>query len=83
MITYGQAVGQALRNVRHEKQYSLRQVSIKCYISPGHISDIERGTKTPSHELLEDLAIKGLGITTETLVREIYQALQGKAVSNE
>jgi transcriptional regulator with XRE-family HTH domain len=79
----GLAVGQALRNVRTEQNKSLRQISSKCFVSIAHLSEVERGHKSASPEVLELIAHKGLGITTEELLDEIYQALQGKEITNE
>ena len=75
------AVGQALRNVRLEKGYTLRKVNNKCFVSIGQICDIERGHKGTSPETLEVIATQGLGITVEQLLDEINQALQGKVVT--
>lgn len=77
------AVGQALRNLRTEQNKSLRQVSNKCFVSIAHLSEVERGHKSASPDVLELIANKGLGITTEQLLDEIYQALQGKEVTSE
>ena len=82
-MNLGLAVGQALRNVRLEQNKSLRQVSNKCFVSIAHLSDVERGNKTASHEVLETIANLGLGITTQELLDEIRQALSGKEIRNE
>lgn len=54
--------------LRNDKQLTLREVS--PYISYGHLSDVERGVKSVSPELLEIIA-KGLMISVPELLREV------------
>jgi transcriptional regulator with XRE-family HTH domain len=68
------AIGHTIRDIRQEKQLSLRDVCSKAFISVGHLSDVERGAKMASNELLESITI-GLGISTTELLKEITDYL--------
>ncbi len=59
-------LGAYLREQRHAAQLSLRQLSAVAGISNPYLSQIERGLKKPSAEILQQLA-KGLRISAESL----------------
>jgi transcriptional regulator with XRE-family HTH domain len=59
-------LGDYLREQRHSAQLSLRQLSEVAGISNPYLSQIERGLKKPSAEILQALA-KGLRISAESL----------------
>ena len=59
-------LGQYLREQRESAQLSLRQLSEVAGISNPYISQIERGLKKPSAEILQSLA-KALRISAESL----------------
>ena len=50
------AIGEVLKEIRtEEKQLTLRQLSIKSAVALGYISEVERGQKQASVEVLESL----------------------------
>lgn len=59
-------LGEYLREQRHSAQLTLRQLSEVAGISNPYISQIERGLKKPSAEILQSLA-KALRISAESL----------------
>lgn len=59
-------LGEYLREQRHSAQLSLRQLSEVAGISNPYLSQIERGLKRPSAEILQALA-KALRISAESL----------------
>ena len=59
-------LGAHLREQRHSAQLSLRQLSAVAGISNPYLSQIERGLKKPSAEILQALA-KALRISAESL----------------
>jgi|SanBayMetagenome_1026888.scaffolds.fasta_scaffold34835_1 transcriptional regulator with XRE-family HTH domain len=67
MMTYRHALGNVIRDTRLEKNLTLRQVSSKGVISLGHLSDVERGRKEASSELLLCIAY-GLGVHVHELI---------------
>src|SRR5665647_3032501 len=62
-------LGDYLREQRHSAELSLRQLSEVAGISNPYLSQIERGLKKPSAEILQALA-KALRISAESLVGE-------------
>lgn len=65
------AIGSTIKELRSEKKLTARQMT--PYVSLGHISEIERGRKSASPEVIEAIAL-GLGMPTWRLILEIgYQ----------
>lgn len=62
----GNSLGDYLREQRLTKKLSVRQLSHLAGISNPYLSQIERGVKRPSAEILQQIA-KGLSISAETL----------------
>jgi transcriptional regulator with XRE-family HTH domain len=69
MALYRHALGEVLRERRHELNLTLRQVSTRGFIALGYLSEIERGHKEISSQALNTLA-EGLRTNTHTLVIE-------------
>ena len=53
--------GDLLRELRRERNLTLRQVSAKAYIALGYLSEVEVGTKQPSDDMLESV-VNALGL---------------------
>lgn len=62
----GESLGEYLREQRTNAKLSLRQLADLAGVSNPYLSQIERGLKRPSAEILQELA-KGLQISAETL----------------
>jgi transcriptional regulator with XRE-family HTH domain len=62
----GDSLGDYLREQRQSARLSLRQLSEAAGISNPYLSQIERGLKKPSAEILKQLA-KGLEVSAESL----------------
>jgi transcriptional regulator with XRE-family HTH domain len=60
------SVGEYLAEQRRQAQLSLRQLSDRAGVSNPYLSQIERGLRKPSAEVLQQLA-KALRISAETL----------------
>ena len=60
------SVGDYIREQREHAQVSLRQLAKTAGVSNPYLSQIERGLKKPSAEILQQIA-KGLRISAETL----------------
>lgn len=69
------AIGGALRELRLDRNLTLRDVSAKSYMAISHLSEVERGLSMSSPETLESIA-KGLSLTTVQLMGEIYEYLR-------
>ena len=61
-----ETLGDYLRSQRQSARLSLRQLADAAGVSNPYLSQIERGLKKPSAEILQELA-KGLQISAETL----------------
>jgi transcriptional regulator with XRE-family HTH domain len=59
-------LGEYIREQREAAQVSLRQLARAAGVSNPYLSQIERGVKKPSAEILQQIA-KGLRISAETL----------------
>ncbi len=62
----GTSLGDYLREQRQSAKLSLRQLSELAGVSNPYLSQIERGLKRPSAEILQQLA-KGLEVSAESL----------------
>jgi transcriptional regulator with XRE-family HTH domain len=62
----GSTLGDYLREQRQSARLSLRQLSELAGVSNPYLSQIERGLKRPSAEILQQLA-KGLEVSSESL----------------
>jgi len=70
-----QVVGDTLRAVRMRQRRTLREVSATARVSLGYLSEVERGQKEPSSELLA--AICGaLDVELSELLTEVSQTLR-------
>lgn len=59
--------GRVLRDYREETGLTMRKLARKTGVSLSYISDVERGKKEASSEMLEDLC-SGLGLNTLDLL---------------
>ena len=82
MILMRQAIGEELRRRRNEQGRTLRDVSRDAQVSLGYLSELERGQKEASSELLAavcnalDTPLSSLlaGVSTEVARREAMMA---------
>jgi transcriptional regulator with XRE-family HTH domain len=63
---FGRDIGEYIRQQRSTAQISLRQLSRLAGVSNPYLSQIERGLRKPSAEILQQIA-KGLRISAEAL----------------
>jgi transcriptional regulator with XRE-family HTH domain len=70
-----QVVGETLRGVRLRQRRTLREISAEARVSLGYLSEVERGQKEPSSELLA--AICGaLDVELSELFQEVSTILR-------
>ncbi len=75
-------LGESLRELRTSNQLTLREVSGKARVSLGYLSEIERGQKEASSELLN--AICGaLDIPLSNVLRRVSDKIDGDAEITE
>ena len=68
------AIGHVLRDLRSRDHRTLREVSEKAGVSLGYLSEVERGQKEASSELLTSIA-ESLGVSTAQLLRMVADRL--------
>jgi transcriptional regulator with XRE-family HTH domain len=75
MTVLRQVVGETLRAVRLRQQRTLREVSSSARVSLGYLSEVERGQKEPSSELLAAIC-DALDIELSELFVEVSDTLR-------
>jgi transcriptional regulator with XRE-family HTH domain len=74
MAVLRQVIGETLRGVRLRQRRTLREVSSSARVSLGYLSEVERGQKEPSSELLAAIC-SALDVELSELFREVTDAL--------
>lgn len=69
-----EVVGEQIRHLRTENAERLADVAERAGVSPQYLSEIERGIKDPSSEVLEAVA-GALGTSVEGLARRAYRLI--------
>lgn len=77
-----EAIGSSLRRVRTARRRTLREVSRRARVSLGYLSEVERGRKEPSSELLAAIC-EALDIALSDLLAEAAEAIAAEAVAAE
>jgi transcriptional regulator with XRE-family HTH domain len=70
-----QVVGETLRGLRLRQRRTLREVSASARVSLGYLSEVERGQKEPSSELLASIC-GALDVELSELFAEVSQSLR-------
>ena len=74
MVLFRRELGDVLRNERMRRGMTLRELSSEARISLGYISEIERGQKEASSELLASLC-SALDVPLSDVLREVSDAV--------
>lgn len=74
-----QAIGDSLRRARTVRRRTLRDVSRKAKVSLGYLSEVERGRKEPSSELLAAIC-EALDVALHELLSEAAEAMAAEAM---
>jgi transcriptional regulator with XRE-family HTH domain len=70
-----EVVGETLRALRMRQRRTLREVSATARVSLGYLSEVERGQKEPSSELLAAIC-RALDVELSELFTEVSQTLR-------
>ena len=70
-----EVLGQRLRALRQDQRETLSQTAARAGISPQYLSEIERGRKEPSSEMIAALA-GALGVTLTGLTEQVADDLR-------
>jgi len=68
------ALGDVIRDVRRARGLTLRDVSVRGSVALGYVSEVERGHKEVSSEILEQIAL-ALNVPVSDLVVEAGRRL--------
>ncbi len=74
MVLFRRLLGDVLRSRRMHRGLTLREVSAEARVSLGYISEIERGQKEASSELLASLCA-ALDVPLSDVLREVSDAV--------
>src|SRR5580698_654010 len=74
MAVLRQVVGETLRGLRLRQRRTLREVSSSARVSLGYLSEVERGQKEPSSELLAAIC-RALDIELSELFQQVTDTL--------
>ena len=69
-VSLREAIGHVLRELRTGDHKTLREVSEKAGVSLGYLSEVERGQKEASSELLTSIS-RSLGLTSSQMLRKV------------
>jgi transcriptional regulator with XRE-family HTH domain len=75
MLRLNLALGDTIRRIRTEQGKTLRELGKVSNVSLGYLSEVERGVKQASLEIVEDLA-NGLNLSAAELLKEVYEYLE-------
>jgi transcriptional regulator with XRE-family HTH domain len=70
-----EVLGERLRALRRRRRRTLSQIAVQAGISPQYLSEIERGRKEPSSEMIAAVA-GSLGTTLVDLTSEVTEELR-------
>lgn len=70
MILVRQEIGEVLRDFRQQKGRTLRQVAGRASVALGYLSEVERGQKEASSEILASVA-EALDVPISVIMREV------------
>jgi transcriptional regulator with XRE-family HTH domain len=73
-----EAIGAGLRRARTARRRTLRDVSRRARVSLGYLSEVERGRKEPSSELLAAIC-EALDVALPDLLTEAAHTMAGEA----
>ncbi|MEY4366762.1 MAG: hypothetical protein RLZ28_177 [Actinomycetota bacterium] len=74
MVLVRQEIGDVLRDFRQRKGRTLRQVAARASVALGYLSEVERGQKEASSEILASVA-DALDVPISIIMREVSDRL--------
>lgn len=76
MVLLRRVIGDTLRAQRLAQHRTLREVSTAAKVSLGYLSEVERGQKEASSELLSSIC-EALGVRLSEMLRDVSHTLAG------
>lgn len=81
MPLFREELGRVLRDTRKASGMTLREVSEKALVSLGYLSEVERGQKEASSELLASICA-AMNVSLSVILREVANNLETYAISH-
>jgi transcriptional regulator with XRE-family HTH domain len=81
MVLLRESVGLQLRRARTEQARTLRDVAREARVSLGYLSEVERGQKEASSELLNAIC-SALGLSLANLLSEVTVDIAGRELAS-
>jgi transcriptional regulator with XRE-family HTH domain len=81
-LDFQTALGEVIREQRHANGLTLRSLSGRGFIPLGYLSEVERGQKCPSSDIIDSIA-DGLGIDSGELIIQTGMRMAGVPDSPE
>lgn len=75
-LDFQTALGEVIREKRQANGLTLRSLSGRGFIALGYLSEVERGQKMPSSEIIESIA-NGLGVDSCDLIIQTGMRMAG------
>ena len=82
MTLFRDMVGSALRHERVKQERTLRGISFRADVSLGYLSEIERGMKEPSSEVMNSIC-KALNVPLYEVLRAVADDMEMLAPQRE
>jgi transcriptional regulator with XRE-family HTH domain len=80
MALLREAVGSSLRSARTEQSRTLRDVAREARVSLGYLSEVERGQKEASSELLNSIC-EALGLQLSALMSDVTSQIASSEIA--
>lgn len=74
MILMRHEIGDVMRDYRTARGLSLREMSVRSNVALGYLSELERGQKEASSEVLASIA-RGFGVPLSEMLHEVANRL--------
>ncbi len=75
MALVRQEIGDVLRDLRQQKGFTLRQVASRASVALGYLSEVERGQKEASSEILSAVAY-ALGVPISQIMHMVAERFE-------
>lgn len=75
MVLVRQELGDVLRDFRQQRGRTLRQVASRASVALGYLSEVERGQKEASSEILASVA-EALDVPVSLILREVSYRIE-------
>ncbi|MCR5308867.1 MAG: helix-turn-helix domain-containing protein [Bacilli bacterium] len=69
-MTVKKQLGMRVRYLRQRKGMSIEDLALECNINRNYLSDLERGTRNPSIDIISRISV-GLNVSLEELFKGI------------